>query len=75
MIIRSRSEVMFDHSTRQMPQLPRAEARNGERVLDRVEQALDGLRYGEVTVIVQDGIVVQVERTDRMRLARSEQQE
>ena len=61
---------MFDHSARRMPQLPRAEARNGTRVMDRVEEALDGLRYGEVTVIVQDGTVVQVERTDRMRLPR-----
>ena len=59
---------MFDRTTRQMPQLPRSEARNGAQVLDRVEEALEGLRYGEVKVVVQDGIVVQVERTDRMRL-------
>ncbi|MGD9764951.1 MAG: DUF2292 domain-containing protein [Candidatus Binatia bacterium] len=25
---------------------------------------LSGLRYGTVTVVVQDGVVVQVERTD-----------
>ena len=36
-----------------------------------IEQALRGLRYGQVTVIVQDGVVVQIERTDRQRFSRS----
>ena len=31
--------------------------------LERVRDALAGLRYGQVTVIVHDGTVVQVERT------------
>ena len=38
--------------------------------LNKVRDALHGLRYGEVTVIVQDGVVVQVERTEKVRLAR-----
>lgn len=38
--------------------------------LSRVRDALNGLRYGEVTVIVQDGVVVQVERTEKLRLER-----
>jgi len=38
--------------------------------LARVREALSGLRYGEVTVIVQDGVVVQVERTEKLRLQR-----
>jgi hypothetical protein len=37
-------------------------------VLDCVQEALRGLRYGAVTVVVQDGVVVQVERTDKLRL-------
>jgi hypothetical protein len=40
--------------------------------LEHIEQALRGLRFGEVTVIVQDGVVVQIERTERKRLDRSE---
>ena len=35
-----------------------------------VRDALDGLRYGQVTVVVQDGVVVQVERTEKVRLTR-----
>ena len=36
--------------------------------LARVRQALSGLRDGEVTVIVQDSVVVQIERTEKLRL-------
>jgi len=38
--------------------------------LARVRDALTGLRYGEVTVVVHDGLVVQVERTEKLRLSR-----
>lgn len=38
--------------------------------LGKVRDALHGLRYGLVTVVVQDGVVVQVERTEKVRLAR-----
>ena len=36
-----------------------------------IEDALRGLRFGVVTIIVQDGVVIQVERTERRRLPRS----
>jgi hypothetical protein len=38
--------------------------------LAKVRDALSGLRYGEVTVVVQDGVVVQVERTEKVRISR-----
>ena len=40
--------------------------------LARIRDALSGLRFGTVTVIVQDGVVVQVERTEKLRLLRRE---
>jgi hypothetical protein len=42
------------------------------RGLEHVARALAGLRYGTVTVVVHDGVVVQVERTEKVRLARSD---
>lgn len=36
--------------------------------LSVIQEALKGLQYGQVTVVVQDGIVVQVERTEKHRL-------
>ena len=41
-----------------------------EQALDEVRDALRGLRYGEVSIVVQDGVVVQIERTERRRLPR-----
>jgi hypothetical protein len=36
--------------------------------LEQIVEALRGLRYGTVTVVVQDGVVVQVDRTEKRRL-------
>lgn len=36
--------------------------------LRRIGDALAGLRYGSVLVIVQDGVIVQIERTEKTRL-------
>ena len=51
------------------PEAPHAPA-HAAYALDRIQDALRGLRFGEVTVVVQDGVVVQVERTEKLRLAR-----
>ena len=40
--------------------------------IQRIGAALRGLRFGTVTAVVQDGVVVQVERTEKMRLDRRE---
>jgi hypothetical protein len=40
--------------------------------VDRIREALRGLRYGAVTAIVHDGVVVQVERTEKLRLPKPE---
>lgn len=37
-------------------------------VLAALTEALRGVRYGTVTVIVQDGRVIQIDRTERRRL-------
>jgi len=38
--------------------------------LARLGDALRGLRYGSVLAIVQDGVIVQIERTEKTRLDR-----
>jgi hypothetical protein len=35
--------------------------------LKQIEEALRGLQFGQVTVSVQDGVVVQLERIERKR--------
>lgn len=42
-----------------------------ENPLEHIAAALKGLRFGQVTVTVQDGVVVQIDRTERRRLGRN----
>jgi len=35
---------------------------------DEVRESLHNLRYGSVTIIVQDGIIIQIDRTEKRRL-------
>lgn len=41
-----------------------------EPPLEHINEALRGLRFGTVTVIVQDGVVIQIDRTEKKRLQR-----
>jgi len=41
-----------------------------EAALRRIGEALQDLKYGSVLAIVQDGVVVQVERTEKTRFTR-----
>jgi hypothetical protein len=43
---------------------------NAQWALRELEAALRGLQSGQVTVTVQDGVVVQVERVERRRFQR-----
>lgn len=36
--------------------------------ITRILQALGGLRFGSVTIVVQDGVVVQIDRTEKTRV-------
>ncbi len=63
---------------RERPTEPRADAGSpaglpagpSEAALRRIGDALHDLRYGSVLAIVQDGVVVQIERTEKTRFAR-----
>jgi hypothetical protein len=41
-----------------------------ELAINQIRDALRGLRFGNVVVLVQDGVVVQIERTEKRRLAK-----
>jgi len=42
-----------------------------QQELRQVQDALRGLRFGAVNIIVQDGVVVQIDRTEKRRLRKS----
>jgi hypothetical protein len=39
-----------------------------EDVLNQIRDSLRGLRFGNVNIIVQDGVVIQIDRTEKCRL-------
>lgn len=43
------------------------------KLAERIVQALRGLRYGSVEIVVHDGRVVQFERRERIRFDRGEE--
>ena len=49
-----------------------ADVEESREAHERIIAALRGLRYGSVTAVVQDGVVVQVDRTEKFRVDRQE---
>ncbi len=52
-------------------QAPRA-ADLSDAELAEIRNALRELRFGSVHIVVQDGVIVQIERTEKHRLRRSD---
>jgi hypothetical protein len=63
---------MNDTSTQTTTNIANGSSAQLDQALASIRQALNGLRYGVVSVIVQDGVVVQIERTERSRLTRND---
>lgn len=36
--------------------------------MDQVRQSLRGLSFGSVSIVIQDGVIVQIDRTEKRRL-------
>jgi len=53
-----------------VPSAETSQDRSTREALGHVRDALHGLRFGEIRLILQDGVVVQLERTERTRLER-----
>jgi hypothetical protein len=49
----------------------RTDASRADAALRRIGDALHGLRFGSVLAIVQDGVVVQIDRTEKTRLEKT----
>ena len=39
-----------------------------EAVVTQIRGVLQGLRFGSVTIVIQDGVVVQIDRTEKRRV-------
>jgi len=56
----------------EVPMGSQADVDESHEAHERIIAALRGLRYGSVTAVVQDGVVVQVDRTEKFRVERRE---
>jgi hypothetical protein len=48
-----------------------SEAQSGDEVLRRIANAISGVRFGSVEVVIQDSRVVQIERKEKFRFDRN----
>ena len=53
------------------PRLKRPAEISEEELLE-IRDSLRGLRYGSVQIVVQDGVVIQIDRTEKRRLRRDD---
>jgi hypothetical protein len=59
---------MSDEQSHQNVRKPRRAAVDRDQEIERLRAAVQGIRYGEVRVVIQDGVIVQIERVERQRL-------
>ena len=42
--------------------------RGADEALNQIRDSLRGLQFGSVNIIVQDGVIIQIDRTEKRRL-------
>jgi hypothetical protein len=63
---------MRDKTIRTQPDGTRQDQLQQNLAFEHIREALVGLRFGEVLVVLQDGVIVQLERTERKRFRKTE---
>jgi hypothetical protein len=59
----------FVSDTTSSHHFPIATSREADgEAIDEIRASLKNLRYGSVTIIVQDGVIIQIDRTEKRRL-------
>lgn len=54
-----------------IPSIANLERNPGNEVLARIANAISGVRFGSVEVVIQDSRVVQIERKEKFRFDRN----
>lgn len=60
---------LYPHQITEQEQLQRSEI-SPEHALSSIIKAVSGLRFGQVTIVVHEGKVVQIERMERQRISK-----
>jgi hypothetical protein len=62
--------TMSESHTNNTERTDHSDDKPADHALQQIKESLRGLRFGSVLIIVQDGVVVQIERTEKKRLSR-----
>jgi hypothetical protein len=60
--------TVTDPTSQTQPVAGRERANAIDEALDQIRESLRGLRFGSVNIIVQDGVIIQIDRTEKRRL-------
>jgi hypothetical protein len=64
--------VVVSDPISQQPKAPATEhAVTADDAINQIRDSLRGLRFGSVNIIVQDGVIIQIDRTEKRRLRNS----
>jgi hypothetical protein len=47
------------------------QASTADEAINQIRDSLRGLRFGSVNIIVQDGVIIQIDRTEKRRIRNS----
>lgn len=61
-------EVFFMNAANSEPDRPNQNAVLSNEELLHIQTAIKGLRFGHIQITIQDGVIVQIDRTEKRRL-------
>jgi hypothetical protein len=60
--------IVTEQSSHQQKTSEAEQSVPADAVINQIRDSLRGLRYGSVNIIVQDGVIIQIDRTEKRRL-------
>jgi hypothetical protein len=63
--------IVSDPILQQPDARPAEPANTADDVINQIRDSLRGLRFGSVNIIVQDGVIIQIDRTEKRRIRNS----
>jgi hypothetical protein len=63
--------IMSDPISKQPATAAAEQANTADDAINQIRDSLRGLRFGSVNIIVQDGVIIQIDRTEKRRIRNS----
>jgi hypothetical protein len=60
--------VIVSEPSSQQSKTPSEDGAAADDAINQIRDALRGLRFGSVNIIVQDGVIIQIDRTEKRRI-------